>query len=281
MDAHRTEFPSAAMCRVLKMSSSGYYAWRGRKPSERQQRRADLTDKICAIHVESKGRYGSPQIHRNLLKQGVKCNVKTVAKCMKSAGICAKTTKKFRICTTDSNHSLPIAENVLERDFTATKPNEKYVGDITYVKTDEGWLFLAIVIDLFSRMVVGWSMSKNMKASLVTDACQMAIDIWQPPPGCIMHSDRGSQYASREHRDLLDKHGFVCSMSRKGNCWDNAVAESFFATLKKEQVHHEHYATYEQARSSLFQYIEIYYNRWRTHSAIDYQVPVELQSIAS
>jgi transposase InsO family protein len=281
MDAHRIEFPIAAMRRVLHVSSSGYYAWRGREPSARQQKRLALIDQIRMIHAASHGNYGSPKIHRHLLKQGQKCNVKTVANCMKSAGICSKVTKKHRICTTDSNHALPIAENLLNRDFTATKPGEKLVADITYVKTDEGWLFLAVVIDLFSRMVIGWSMSASMKASLVIGALQMAMQQCQLEPGCIMHSDRGSQYASREHRDLLEQHGLICSMSRTGNCWDNAVAESFFATMKKELVYHEHYTSHEQARGSLFEFIEIYYNRWRTHSAIDYRTPDQRQNIAS
>lgn len=164
----------------------------------------------------------------------------------------------------------------MQRDFTATKPGEKYVGDITYIKTDEGWLFLAVVIDLFSRMVVGWSMSKNMFASLVTDALKMAIDRYAPSPGCIMHTDRGSQYASHAHRELLETHGMICSMSGKGNCWDNAVAESFFASLKKEKVYHEEYLTTDDARSSIFHYLEVFYNRRRSHSAIDYKTPLEM-----
>jgi len=263
------------------VSSSGYYAWRGREPSARQQKQVVLIEKIRGIHAASQARFGSPQIHQHLLRQGVKCNVKTVANCMKRAGICSKVTKKHRVCTTDSKHSLPIAENLLNRDFTATKPGEKLVADITYIKTNEGWLYLAVVIDLFSRMVIGWSMSASMKASLVTNALLMAISRTPIKTGCIMHSDRGSQYASREHRDLLEQHGLLCSMSRTGNCWDNAVAESFFATLKKELVYHEHYATHEQARSSVFPFIEMYYNRWRTHSAIDYQTPAQRQNTAS
>jgi transposase InsO family protein len=281
MQLHYTEFSIAAMSRVLHVSSSGYYAWRVRKPSPQQLKREHLTEKIRTLHAASKGRYGSPQIHRNLLLQGETCNVKTVANCMKTAGICSKTTKKFRICTTDSKHTLPIAENILNRDFSASKPGEKLVADITYIKTDEGWLYLAVVIDLYSRMVVGWSMNKNMFASLVCDALHMAMKNYQLKLGCIMHSDRGSQYASREHRDLLEQHGIICSMSRQGNCWDNAVAESFFATLKKDLVHHQEFQSHVQARAALFEYIEVYYNRWRTHSAIEYQVPTQRQNIAA
>lgn len=263
------------MCRVLKISSSGYYAARTRPPSAKQRRREELTAKICAIHAASGQVFGSPKIYRELKKMDVHCNIKTVANCMKRAGICSKTTKRHRICTTDSNHALPIAENLLQRDFTATKPGEKYVGDITYIKTAAGWLYLAVVIDLYSRMVVGWSMSKNMFASLVTDALQMAIARYALSPGCIMHTDRGSQYASAAHRELLEQHGMVCSMSRKGDCWDNAVAESFFASLKKERIYHEEYLTDHAARCSIFQYLEDFYNRRRPHAAIDYQTPLE------
>jgi putative transposase len=277
IEAHRKEFSVAAMCRVLKVSGSGFYAWKDRKPSPKQQRREELVAKMRVIHAESDRTFGSPRMHLELLQQGVACNVKTVAKQMKSAGIQAKTTKKFRICTTDSNHSLPVAENILNRDFTADKPNEKWVGDITYIPTRAGWLYLAVVIDLFSRMVVGWSMSVRMTSDLVVDALQMAIARCKPSPGLLVHSDRGSQYASHHYQELLDEHGFVCSMSRKGNCWDNAVAESFFATLKKEKVHHEDYHTHEAARGSLFEYIEIFYNRWRPHSSIEHQRPYERQ----
>ena len=264
------------MCRVLKISSSGFYAWRARGPSEKQQRREQLTEQIRVIHAASNAVYGSPKIFRALKKLGTHCNVKTVAKCMKTAGICSKTTKKHRVCTTDSNHALPIAENILNRDFTATKPGEKYVGDITYIKTNAGWLYLAVVIDLFSRMVVGWSMNITMKATLVIDALQMAIDRFHPPRGLIMHTDRGSQYASHAHRALLEQHGFVCSMSRKGNCWDNAVAESLFAALKKEKIYHEEYLTQEDARRAIFEYLEGFYNRHRSHASLDYKTPLEM-----
>jgi transposase InsO family protein len=260
----------------MKISSSGFHAWRTREPSAKQLRREHLTTLICEIHAASNKVFGSPKIYRELKKRGIHCNRKTVANCLKIAGLCSNIVKKQRVCTTDSNHSLPIAENILQRDFTATKPGEKYVGDITYIKTNEGWLFLAVVIDLYSRMVVGWSMSKNMFASLVTDALQMALDRYAPSPGCIMHTDRGSQYASHAHRALLETHGMICSMSGKGNCWDNAVAESFFASLKKERIYHEEYLTQDDARSSIFQYLEVFYNRCRSHSAIDYKTPLEM-----
>ncbi len=280
IETHRAESSIASMCRVLKVSSSGFYAWRNRKPSNQQQRCEQLTEQIRSIHQESNGIYGSPNIHRVLNKQGTHCNRKTVAKCMKRAGICSKSTKKHRVCTTDSNHNLPIAENLLARDFSAAKPNEKYVGDITYIRTNASWLYLAVVIDLYSRMVVGWSMSRTMHATLVIDALQMAIDRYHPSPGLIMHTDRGSQYASQAHRDLLKQHGFVASMSRRGNCWDNAVAESFFASLKKEKVYHEDYSTPEEARISIFEYIEGFFNRRRMHSYLDYKTPLEMHELA-
>jgi transposase InsO family protein len=264
------------MCRVLKISSRGFYASRTRTPSAKQLRREHLTAKICEIHAASNNVFGSPKIYRELKKIGMHCNRKTVANCMKRAGICSNIMKKHRVCTTDSSHSLPVAENILNRDFTATKPGEKLVGDITYIATDEGWLYLAVVIDLFSRKVVGWSMNVTMQACLVIDALQMAVSRSEIQPGCIMHSDRGSQYASRAHRAMLEQHGMVCSMSRKGNCWDNAVAESFFASLKKEKIYHEEYSTHDEARSSIFHYLEVFYNRRRPHSAIDYKTPFEM-----
>lgn len=280
IETHRTELSIATMCRVHNVSSSGFYAWRNRKPSQQQQRREQLTEQIRMIHSASNGTYGSPKIHRALKQMGTLCNRKTVAKCMKRAGICSKTTKKHRVCTTDSNHNLPIAENLLARDFSAARPNEKYVGDITYIRTTTGWLYLAVVIDLYSRMVVGWSMAVTMQATLVIDALQMAIDRYHPSPGLIMHTDRGSQYASQAHRDLLEQQGFIASMSRRGNCWDNAVAESFFASLKKEKVYHEEYRTPEEARRSIFEYIEGFFNRRRMHSSLNYKTPLEMHELA-
>ena len=197
---------------------------------------------------------------------------------MHDLGLKAKSKKRYKINTTDSNHNLPIAPNILNRDFYASAPDEKYVGDITYIPTNEGWLYLATVIDLYSRKIVGWSMDDTMKTSLVNDALNMAIKNRKPPKGLIWHTDRGSQYASYLHKDLLEQNGIVQSMSRKGNCWDNAVAESFFHTLKTELVYHEIYETKAQANQSIFEYIEVFYNRQRMHSTNNYLSPVEFEN---
>jgi putative transposase len=272
----------ALMCRVLGVSRSGYYAWRKRPPSAAEIRREDLTQEITTIHEEVKGRYGSPRIHAELVAQGQACSVNFVAKLMREAGIAAKTKRKFRQ-TTDSNHSMPVAQNVLDREFDPEEPNASWVCDITYVPTREGWLYLAVVEDLFSRRVVGWSMDQAMTSRLVVDALEMAL-ARRPTPlrgslssGLVAHSDRGSPYASEHYQRRLAEEGIICSMSRRGDCWDNAPMESFFASLKKELVHHEDYATREQARASIFEYIEAFYNRVRRHSARGYVAPEEYE----
>ena len=275
--AHGDSFPVAAMCRVLNVSRSGYYAWRGRPKSRSSQRRKSLLWEIKQIHKErNKDVYGSPRVHEELKARGQRCDVKTVACLMKTNGIRAKTARKFRV-TTDSRHARPVAGNVLDRQFTATKPNEKWVADITYVWTREGWLYLAAVEDLYSRKVVGWSLSNRLTSELVTDALEMAISRQLPDAGLVAHSDRGSQYASEAYQWLLQAHGITCSMSRKGNCWDNAPMESFFATLKKELIHWEDYATRAEARRSIFEYIEMFYNGMRRHSALGYISPIEFE----
>lgn len=265
------------MCRVLGVSRAGYYAWRNRRPSARAVRRAQLTAEVKAIHAQVKARYGSPRVHAELVARGHACGVNFVAKLMRAAGIAAKTKRRFRQ-TTDSNHGLPVAENVLERQFDPTEPNARWCADITYVPTREGWLYLAAVEDLFSRRVVGWSMSETMTSRLVVDALEMALARRRPltgslPAGLVAHSDRGSQYASEHYQRRLRDERIACSMSRRGNCWDNAPMESFFASLKKELVHHEDYATREQARASIFEYIEVFYNRARRHSSLGYVAP--------
>jgi transposase InsO family protein len=199
---------------------------------------------------------------------------------MKAAGIQASTTKKFRVVTTDSNHNFPVAENLVDRDFSPSRKHETWTADITYINTKEGWLYLAAVIDLFSRKIVGWSMSERIDSRLVVDALQMAIQRELPSADLIVHSDRGSQYASEHHQDLLKKHNITCSMSRKANCWDNAPTESFFATLKKELVHHQQYKTRDEARQSVFEYIETFYNRVRLHSSLGYQSPLQFEQAA-
>lgn len=265
------------MCRALGVSRSGYYAWRERQPSAADVRREELTEEVKGIHAEMKGRYGSPRIHAELVARGHACCVNFVAKLMQQAGVAAKTKRKFRQ-TTDSNHALPVAENVLDRQFEPEEPNESWCADITYIPTREGWLYLAVVEDLFSRMVVGWSMAETMTSRLVVDALEMALARRRSSSsGLVAHSDRGSQYAGEHYQRRLSEERITCSMSRRGDCWDNAPVESFFASLKKELVHHEDYATREQAKASIFEYIEAFYNRVRRHSALGYVAPAEYE----
>jgi transposase InsO family protein len=260
-------------CEVLEVSTSGYYKSLGRQPGDRARRRAELAVKIQAVHAESRGVYGSPRVYHALLAQGEKVCENTVAKVMKKQQIRAKSRRKFVPRTTDSTHDQPVARNLLDRQFTATLPNEKWVVDITYIPTDEGWLYLAGVMDLCSRKIVGWSMREHMETALVREALTMAILHRRPGAGLVHHSDRGVQYASEDYRHLLDRHGITASMSAKGDCWDNACAESFWATIKTELVNHHHYATHAQARESIFEYIEVFYNRKRLHSSLGYQSP--------
>jgi transposase InsO family protein len=271
-------FPVRAMCRVLEVSPAGYYASLERQPSVTEKRREELAGEIRAAHVEVKRRYGSPRMHAELKARGHACSVNTVAKIMKELGIQAISHRKFRVTTTDSNHDFPVAANVVDQDFTASKPNEIWLADITYIPTDEGFLYLAAVEDLYSRSVVGWSMDVKMESRLVVDALDMAVKKRFPGEGLLAHSDRGSQYASEHYQRVLAKQGITCSMSRKGNCYDNAPMESFFASLKKELVHHEKYATREAAKASLFEYIEVFYNRVRRHSSLGYVAPAEFES---
>jgi putative transposase len=277
---HRTHWPVAVQCDVLAVSRSGYYAWRRREPSATMRRRAALTEQIRAVHRVSRETYGSPRVHTELVASGRACNRKTVAKCMQAAGIQAKSHRRFRVITTDSNHPHPVAENLVNRNFTPSRKNETWTADITYIATDEGWLYLAAVEDLFTRQIVGWSMSDRIDSRLVVDALEMAIARHCPGENLVAHSDRGVQYASEHYQHLLTKHGITCSMSHKGNCWDNAPMESFFATLKKELVHHEEYPTRQEARQSLFEYIEVFYNRVRRHSALGYQSPSQFAEAA-
>jgi transposase InsO family protein len=274
---HRATWPIFVQCGVLEVSRSGYYAWRDRPQSAAATRRAELTDRIRDIHQRPHhANYGAPRIHRELLDQGHACNRKTVEKLMCQAGIRARTCRRFRVMTTDSRHSLPIAPNQLDRQFRPTDRHQAWAMDITYIPTDEGWLYLAVVEDLYSRKIVGWAMSERIDSELVVSALNMALEQERPDVGLLAHSDRGVQYASERYKTLLALHGVTCSMSRKANCWDNAPTESFFATLKKELVHQEHYATREAARRALFEYIEVFYNRQRRHSTLDYQTPSDV-----
>jgi transposase InsO family protein len=279
IEDHRHLWPVRLLCEALEVSPAGYYAWRGRPASAREERRDALRAEIEAIHEQVKQRYGSPRVHAELQARGHGCCVNTVARLMRQAGIRAKTARKFRH-TTDSNHSRPVADNVLDRDFDPAAPNEAWVADITYIPTREGWLYLAVVEDLFSRMVVGWSMGSTLTSRLVVDALEMAVQRRLPGAELVAHSDRGSQYASEHYQLLLQKHGITCSMSDVGQCWDNAPMESFFASLKKELCHHEDYATREQAKASIFEYIEVFYNRQRRHSTLGYVSPAEYEQAA-
>ena len=270
---HRAAFPVGAMCRVLEVSKSGYYASLGRPPSARRRRRAALAAEVRAVHAENRGVYGSPRVHRALLARGETVCENTVAKVMKDEHIAARRKPRFVPRTTDSRHDHPPAPNVLGRDFAAQVPDRKWAADITYVPTDEGWLYLAAVIDLCSRRIVGWRMADHMRAELCAEALGMALEHRSPGVGLLHHSDRGVQYACEDYQRLLEDSGIVCSMSRKGDCYDNAVMESFWATLKTELVYHEHYATRDQARASIFEYVEVFYNRKRLHSSLGYRSP--------
>ena len=259
VERHREIWPVRLMCRVLRVSHGGYYDWRGRSASGRTQRREALVAPIKAIHGEMKARYGSPRVHAELVARGEPCCVNTVARLMHRNGIAAGTKRKFR-CTTDSNHNHPLAENVVNRDFDPPAADRTWTADITYIATGEGWLYLAAVEDLYSKQIIGWSMGTRIDSRLVVDAPEMALAHRRPGVGLVTHSDRGSRYASEHYQGLLARHGIVCSMSRRANCWDNAPMESFFASLKKELTHGEDYATRAEARASLFEYIEVFFN---------------------
>jgi transposase InsO family protein len=265
------------MSSTLEVSRAGFYAWLGRGEAKHTLEDRRLTALVREEHEASRGTYGSPRIHAALKKRGEACGLHRVERLMREAGIRSKMRRKFQK-TTDSRHAHPVAANLLEQDFTTGAPNQVWVSDITYVATDEGWLFLASTLDLYSRKVVGWAMSESMPASLVEDALQMAIDLRSPPTGLIHHSDRGVQYAAHAFQGLLARNGIVCSMSRKGNCYDNAVQESFFHTLKTELCDHEHYRTRAEARASVFEFIEVFYNRQRLHSTLDYLSPTEFEA---
>lgn len=273
---HREEFPISLMCEVIGVSRGGYYSWLRRPESKRNIENRNLKTEIRSIHAQSKRIYGSPKVYEELKDRGIRCSLKRVTRLMREDGLYAKTTKKFK-ATTNSRHSRPVAENILERKFNQDAPNKAWVSDITYIPTREGWLYLSTVIDLYSRSVVGWGMKERMTTQLVTDAFNMALMKRTPP--LIHHSDRGSQYASDEFQKLLREHGVQCSMSGKGNCYDNAVAESFFGTLKKELVYFEDYKTRDEAKRSIFEYIEIFYNRKRRHSSLGYKSPVEFEKL--
>ena len=275
---HLQAYPVATVCRVLKVSRSGYYDWRDRPLSSRQVRSEQLAAKIRAVHEQNRCVYGSPRLCRALQSQGEAVCENTVAKVMRRCGIRAKGRKRFVPRTTDSTHDRPVAANLLDRQFQAVLPDRKWAADLTYIRTGEGWLYFAAVMDLCTRRIVGWSMADHMKADLVQDALEMALARRRPGPGLLHHSDRGVQYACEDYQHRLAQQGLLCSMSRRGNCWDNAMMESFFATLKSELVNHQQYQTHEQARASIFEYVEVFYNRKRLHSALGYQSPESFEA---
>jgi len=273
-------YPVRVLCRTLAVSCTGFYAWCRRGLSLRAQQDAALKVGIRAAHAASGKRYGSPRIHADLRAEDRHVGRKRVARLMREEGLEGQRKRRFR-STTDSRHSFPVAPNALNRDFSASAPNKVWVTDITYIWTREGWMYLAAILDLYSRRVVGWSIDSHIDRTLALDALAMALKTRRPEPGLVHHSDRGVQYASADYQRQLQDRGITCSMSRKGDCWDNAVAESFFSTLKAELVHRTDYVSRHQARASVFEYIEIFYNGRRRHSALGYVSPVEHEAAAA
>jgi putative transposase len=277
IEDRRADYPVTILCGVLEVSPAGYYAWRSRPESERSAANRDLVEDIRRVHRDTRGRYGSPRIHAELKAQGRGASRGRIERLMHRHGIRAIMACRRRARTTDSRHDLPIAPNLLDRNFTAAAPNRIWLADITYIETDQGWLYLATVMDLYSRRIVGWAMADHLRTSLPLAALKMAISAQRPGLGLIHHSDRGVQYASADYRKMMQSAGFRVSMSRKANCYDNAPMESFFHTLKTELVHHSLYATRQEATRDIFAYIEGFYNRTRRHSAIGYISPIEME----
>jgi putative transposase len=270
------QFRISTMCRVLSVSRSGYYGWLRSVESKRELSNGALLSEIRAVHAKSRGTYGCRRVHQQLKARHQSCSKNRVARLMRVNGIKSRRARKFR-ATTDSRHSFPVAPNLLERQFAADAPNRIWASDITYVPTEEGWLYVASVMDLYSRMIVGWSMGERLSRDLAMDALKMAIRQRKPSAGLIHHSDRGSQYASNDYRSLLEKHDMLCSMSKKGDCWDNAVMESFFGSLKTECTLHRRYHSRNEATRDIFHYMEIFYNSERLHSALGYLSPAHFE----
>lgn len=264
------------MCRVLQISRGGYYAWLKRPESNRSRENRQLVEQIRDIHQQSRQTYGSPRVHAELKTMGVACGKNRIARLMRLNSIAVEKKRKFTK-TTDSNHHLPVAPNLLDQQFETNRPDAVWSTDITYIWTKEGWLYLAIVLDLFSRRIIGWSMASTLERRLVITALRMAIMTRNPVEGLIHHSDRGSQYASYDYQRILEQKGIIGSMSRRGNCYDNAPTESCFATLKRELVYHRNYSNHTEAKRDIFEYIEVWYNRKRKHSAIEYMSPIEYE----
>jgi len=274
---HRQEFRIVKMCQVLEVSRSGYYSWLSRSASRRELSNRALVSEIRSIHERSRGVYGSPRVTAELRASGWWCSENRVARLMRLNGIQSKRKRKYRR-TTDSRHTYPISPNHVSREFTVRRPNTVWVSDVTYIWTSEGWLYLAGIIDLYSRMVIGWSMDRHLTSQLTLAALRQAVNRRDVQPGLIHHSDRGGEYAAGAYRSVLSEHGVIGSMSRKGDCWDNAVMESFFATLKTEMIYHERFVTRDEARIKIFEYIEVFYNRQRRHSTLGYTSPAEFEA---
>lgn len=273
-------YPTRLLCRLLQVSPSGYYAWRTRPTSAHAKRDEQLRVQIAAIHKSSRGTYGSPRVHRALRGDKERVGRKRVARIMRENDLSGRRRRRFRK-TTDSKHRLPVAENVLARNFTVGARDQVWVGDITYVNTWEGWLYLAVLIDLYSRRVVGWAIADHMRTELVLDALKMAVGERRPDPGLVHHTDRGSQYASADYRSELAAYGMVCSMSRKGECWDNAVAESFFARLKDDLLYRRKWGTKDEAIAAVREYIMCFYNARRLHSSLGYLSPMDYEAASA
>ena len=273
---HRRRYPLALMCHTLQVSSSGFYDWLKGTPSPRRQHRDTIAQAAARSHFGSHRIYGYRKVWEDLQAQQLNCCPELVRRVLGQLGLFSRTKRKF-VVTTDSNHNQPVADNLLARDFTADGPNQKWLTDITYIATKEGWLYLAAVLDVFSRRIVGWSMSERIDAKLVKSSLQMAVTHRCPEPGLLHHSDRGVQYASDVYQQALDDLGIVCSMSRKGNCWDNAMMESFFGSLKTEWVYGKDYATRQEAKEDLFKYIEVFYNSQRRHASLGNISPAEFE----
>jgi len=270
---HSKQFPVAVMCRALKVSTSGYYDSVKRKPCAQLIRRQSIAQAAAVSYFESHRVYGHRKVYEDLVAEEVICCKETVRRIMRDIGLFSRIKRKF-VVTTNSDHALAIAENILDRNFTADSPNQKWVADITYIPTKMGWLYLAVVMDLFSRKIVGWSMSDTIDSVLVQSAMKIALADRKPSDGLIHHSDRGVQYASGDFQDLLKDNKATCSMSRKGNCWDNACVESFFGSLKNEWVRGKIYETFDDAKKDIFNYIEMFYNRKRRHESLGYVSPM-------
>lgn len=280
IERYRRVYPVTRMCRLLEVTRGGFYSWRRRPASVREQENRRLIVAIRAILASRRHVYGSPRIHAELRAQGWCCGRNRVARLMRQYGIRARGRRRFRV-TTQSDHQEPVAPNLLQRQFKAARANRTWVADISYIWTREGWLYLAVLMDLFSRMIVGWALRERLTAALAIEALEMGLDRRQPPDNLLHHSDRGSQYASEAYQKLLKSRGIRPSMSRSGDCWDNAAMESLFGTIKGELIHQADYATRREARAEVFEYIEVFYNRQRRHSSLGYVSPAEFEASAA